>query len=82
MCEEKLLDEIKKYQFYAVELNLYLDNFPNSREALSDYKRISAKLDLIIKKYEERFGPLRNFGDASREDSLSWTIKPWPWENY
>lgn len=68
MCEKKLLDEIKKYQFYAVELNLYLDNFPNSREALSDYKRISAKLDLIIKKYEERFGPLRNFGDASRED--------------
>ena len=33
MCENDLLDEIKKYQFYAVELNLYLDNFPNNKKA-------------------------------------------------
>ena len=30
MCKNDLLNEIKKYQFYAVELNLYLDNFPNN----------------------------------------------------
>ena len=33
MCENDLLNEIKKYQFYAVELNLYLDNFPNNSKS-------------------------------------------------
>ena len=41
MCENDLLNEIKKYQFYAVELNLYLDNFPNNKKATNDYKIIS-----------------------------------------
>ncbi len=27
----ELLDDIQKLQFYAVELNLYLDNFPENR---------------------------------------------------
>ena len=29
MYEKDLLKDIRKYLFYAVELNLYLDNFPN-----------------------------------------------------
>lgn len=82
MCQEEFLNEIRRYQFYAVELNLYLDNFPDNRQALFHYKKISAKLDFLIKKYEEKFGPLRNFGDAERENSASWTRCPWPWENY
>ena len=37
----ELLDDIQKLQFYAVELNLYLDNFPENRKATEDYKEIS-----------------------------------------
>ena len=48
MCENDLLNEIKKYQFYAVELNLYLDNFPNNSKATNDYKIVSKKLDNLI----------------------------------
>ena len=82
MNELELLNEIKKYQFYAVELNLYLDNFPNNEEALNDYNKISKKLDRLIFNYEENFGPLKNFGAAYIENPTAWTSSPWPWENY
>jgi spore coat protein JB len=82
MNELELLNEIKKYQFYAVELNLYLDNFPNNEEALNDYNKISKKLDRLIFNYEENFGPLKNFGAAYIENPIAWTSSRWPWENY
>ena len=82
MNELELLNEIKKYQFYAVELNLYLDNFPNNEEALNDYNKISKKLDRLIFNYEENFGPLKNFGAAYIVIPIAWTSSRWPWENY
>ena len=30
MSKEELLEKIMQYQFYAVDLNLYLDNFPEN----------------------------------------------------
>ncbi|EKY22596.1 spore coat protein CotJB [Clostridium celatum] len=82
MCEIDLLNEIRKYQFYAIELNLYLDNFPSNKKAINDYKKISERLDYLITNYEYNFGPLRNFGSASTEDPIAWIAPPWPWENY
>ena len=35
MCEIDLLNEIRKYQFYAMELNLYLDNFPSNKKDIT-----------------------------------------------
>ena len=55
MSEKHLLFEIMKYNFYAVELNLYLDNFPNNTEAVDNYRNISAKLDELIYKYEKQY---------------------------
>ena len=52
MCEIDLLNEIRKYQFYAIELNLYLDNFPSNKKAINDYKKISERLDYLITNYE------------------------------
>lgn len=82
MCDKTLLHEIMKHQFYAVELNLYLDNFPDCKEAIEDYKIISQKLDFLMKDYEKKYGPLTNFGSAYVENPSSWVESPWPWENY
>lgn len=81
MNEHELLNEIRKYQFYAVDLNLYLDNFPDNKMALSDYKKISDKLAKLVCQYEKNFGQLTNFGSSLYEDSENWTSSPWPWEN-
>ena len=37
MNRKELLNKIQKYLFYAVELNLYLDNHPECKEAREDY---------------------------------------------
>jgi spore coat protein JB len=78
-CKE-LMNEIRKIQFAAVELNLYLDNFPKCKEAKEDYDKISAKLDKLICEYEMNYGPLTNFGSAFTENPVAWTKMPWPWE--
>ena len=81
MNENELLFKIMKYIFYAVELNLYLDNFPENSKATKDYKMISEKLNCLIRQYEETYGPLTNFGSASIEAPEKWTSNPWPWDN-
>ena len=77
----KLLNNIKKYQFYAVELNLYLDNFPSNKKAQDDYRCISETLNLLVKEYECKYGPLSNFGNTTTVDHQMWIASPWPWEN-
>ena len=80
MSKDKMMCEIQRLQFAAVELNLYLDNFPNNKEAREDYENISKKLDKLINQYEYEYGTIRNFGSAYVEDPSSWVNQPWPWE--
>lgn len=82
MKSSELLRKIQIYAFCAVDLNLYLDNFPDCMEAREDYCTVSAELDKLIKLYEESCGPLRNFGMAFRENPESWIEQPWPWERH
>lgn len=81
MKKSDLLLAIQKYNFYAVELNLYLDNFPNCTDAQEDLKVISQKLNDLICEYEEHYGPFTNFGHSNSNDIEKWLCEPWPWEN-
>ncbi|SFD13450.1 spore coat protein CotJB [Clostridium uliginosum] len=82
MYSDDLLDSIRIYQFCAVELNLFLDNFPDNENAKDDYKTVSGKLTCLINEYEENYGPLTSFGSSFIEDPRAWTEQAWPWENY
>lgn len=81
MYDNPLLIDIMKCMFYAVDLNLYLDNFPTNNQATKDYKDVSEKLDCLIRQYEQAYGPLTNFGSASIVNPEKWISCPWPWEN-
>ena len=81
MYRDDLLEKIRIYQFCAVDLNLYLDNFPDNQDAKEDYCKVSAKLTELTSEYEKRYGPLTNFGSAFTEDPKAWVEQPWPWEN-
>ena len=81
MYENPLLIDIMKYMFYAIDLNLYLDNFPTNQEAINDYNEISRKIGFLVCKYEKCYGPLTNFGTASIENPEKLTSKAWPWQN-
>lgn len=82
MYDEELLNSIKKFQFYCIDLYLYLDNFPDNEEATEDLKVVSQKLSMLVHEYEDKYGPLTNFGSAFVENPACWTSSPWPWENY
>lgn len=82
MNQHEYLDKIRKLQFFAVDLNLYLDNFPENKKATEDYKFISTKLQKLICDYEQQYGPLTNFGSAFYEDPEAWIDSPWPWEQH
>ncbi len=79
MDKNKLLDEIRYYDFAVVELALYLDTHPMDRKALKYYKTFSEKLKELMKKYEYNFGPLTIDGVNSGE-KWTWVEGPWPWE--
>ncbi len=80
MSREKLIRAIQEYGFAAVELNLYLDNFPYNKEALNDFNYISQELHNLKAQYERRFGPLKNFGEDMSDYPWQWVEGPWPWE--
>lgn len=81
MSKEDLLNNIRIYKFCAVDLNLYLDNFPEEENAVEDYCKVSAKLDSLVAEYEKDYGPITNFGGAFYESPKTWVDKCWPWEN-
>lgn len=81
MHEKELLKAISKYQFYAIDLNLFLDNFPDNEKAAKDYAVISHRLNQLTHKYETEYGPLTNFGSSFKTNPEKWVNQPWPWEN-
>ncbi|WP_251859855.1 spore coat protein CotJB [Clostridium sp. Marseille-Q2269] len=77
---KELLLMIQEYGFTAVELNLYLDNYPDNRRALEYYNEIHCKLMELTEAYEEKYGPLWNFGYSKSRFPWKWATEPWPWE--
>jgi spore coat protein JB len=80
ISREKLIRAIQEHEFAAVELNLYLDNFPRCKDALEDYNYITRELNKLKAQYVKRFGPLSNFGEDMSDYPWQWVEEPWPWE--
>ena len=82
-CEEQMmkLRKIQEIQFVASELNLYLDTHPCDSEALNDFNCAVDMLRKYKKEYEEKYGPLLNFGMGGySEEPWQWVEDPWPWQ--
>lgn len=77
--EQTLLNLIGEARFACVELNLYLDTHPDDTSAQNDYLCYSQKLQGLIARYEQQYGPLLNFG-SSPTDAGSWVFQKWPWD--
>ena len=81
MDKDLLFNEIQKHQFFLLDLNLYLDNFPDNEKATKDFKQYSTNLKKLMWEYEKNYGPLINFGFAYFQNPEEWVNSPWPWEN-
>lgn len=76
-----LLEKVLEYQFACIELNLYLDNNPDDKDALYKFNIYSTKYNDAKCEYEAKYGPLTNFGYVSSYYPWEWVNNPWPWDN-
>ena len=74
-----LLDPIQKIDFALVETILYLDAYPDNRQALAFYHKLLNERARLTEQYEKTVGPLTATANRSTT-SWNWTKAPWPWD--
>lgn len=78
LCEA--LRAIMQLEFVCVDLQLFLDTHPCESRAIEEFKRYSNELMAAKQAYEDKFGPLLNYGFGRVQDGWNWICDPWPWE--
>lgn len=74
------LRKMQEVQFALVELQFYLDMNPEDMRAIQQYNYLSEELDDLKQEYEEKYGPLMQYGFSKSPSKWVWTSTPWPWE--
>lgn len=76
---EDMLMQIMEYTFAMIDLQLYLDMYPNDRETLKLFNTYLNNKKELTNMFEEKYGPLTIDSEVQRNNWL-WDNSPWPWE--
>ena len=76
-----LLTNIDALCFACIDLNLYLDLYPEDKNAIELFNRYRVQKMQYEKEYESKFGPLFISSDALNTFPWAWDNSPWPWQN-
>ena len=79
--QAKLLTYIDALCFAAIDLNLYLDVYPNDKNAIDLFNQYRTQKIELTKEYEKKFGPLLLDSNSLNSYPWAWDDRPWPWEN-
>lgn len=74
---EKMLNDIKCYEFAVIELALYLDTHPKDEKALCLHNKYCKELKELKDRYQKIYGPLTITYPCNK---WRWIEEPWPWE--
>jgi spore coat protein JB len=77
MNRENLMSKVQAYSFAVKEANLYLDAYPNSKEALDYYNKYKVLEAKAMAEYENRYGPIAL---PQNTNTWSWVETSWPWQ--
>ncbi len=78
--QEEALLNIGEISFAAHDLRLYLDNFPNDKEALGLFNKYNKMEAELIKNYERRYGPISIMSNDMKLVPFKWEQDMWPWD--
>jgi len=78
--EEKLLLKIQAYEIALMDLNLYLDVFPNDNSLTTLYKQYEEEKQKLVKEFEKDYYPISK-KDAAENNQWDWLKGKWPWES-
>lgn len=76
---DKLLLKVQELTFRLIDLNIYLDLYPNSNLYI-EFKKTLKELKETKQKYEKNYGPLCLEAEDNYNSYL-WSKNPWPWMN-
>ena len=75
-----MLTYIDSLCFALIDLNLYLDLYPNDSKIIELFNSYRMEKDEITKEYESKYGPLTLNSDSLNKAPWTWDNMPWPWE--
>ncbi len=78
--QARILTTIDSLGFAMTDLNLYLDVYPDDKEAINLFNQYRYERDQMVKNYESAYGPLTTTSDAMNAYPWIWNERPWPWE--
>lgn len=77
--EEKLLLKIQAYEIALMDLNLYLDVFPNDSSLTDLYKQYEYEKEKLVNEFEKEYYPISKKNSAEN-NKWEWVNNKWPWE--
>lgn len=77
--QQKLL-ELSDAMFYAHDLNLYLDVYPNDNQALRLFNKYRVRANKLLEEYEKTYGPINLASNSLNQSPWMWDEKTFPWE--
>ena len=79
--QAKMLTKLDSLGFAMVDLNLYLDVYPNDKEKINLYNQYRTEKENLLREYENKYGPITLTSDSLNSFPWAWNNMPWPWEN-
>ncbi len=79
--QAKMLTELDSLEFALVDLNLYLDVYPDDREAIQLFNQYRIERQNLLNQYQNKYGPILISSEALNQAPWMWDNRPWPWEN-
>ncbi len=76
---QRLKRKLQTVDFAIVETTLYLNAYPNCRQALDYYHKLIAEREALVSAINEKCGPICSRDNKSRTE-WNWVEGPWPWE--
>ena len=76
---KELARRLQKVDFAITETVLYLDSYPDSKEAMNYYKKLVAEREALMARLSAAGEPLTHFDNADAT-AWHWVKGPWPWQ--
>lgn len=76
-CTAKL-NKLRALDFALQETVLYLDAYPENKQALRYYHQLMKEREQLMEDYQAHCGPLTMYGNTS-QNAWDWIKGPWPW---
>ena len=78
--QARMLTYLDALCFAAIDLNLYLDLFPDDKDVLALFNQYRAEENKLRAEYESKYGPILTSSNANQSYPFKWINSPWPWE--